>query len=307
MRRLFLLLLCASLLFVSCADPEDADSSGITITDSLGNEATVYSTERIVSLYGSFTESWLLAGGSVVGTTEDAVTERHLVLEDDVTIVGTVKEPNLELILSLAPDFVILSADIAKQASLGATLRKLEIPYGYFRTDTFADYDALMQTFCSLTGRTDLYDTNVTQVGERIQTILASVPQDVQPTVLLLRAFSIGVKAKTDDNFTGMLLKELHTDNIADSQLSLLEDLSLEEIILADPDFIFVTTMGDETSAYTYLAEQLESNPVWSELTAVKNNRYIFLPKDLFHYKPNARWDEAYEYLAKILYPEAFR
>lgn len=29
-----------------------------------------------------------------------------------------------------------------------------------------------------------------------------------------------------------------------------------------------------------------------------------YLPKELFQFKPNARWDEAYRYLAQLLYPE---
>ena len=41
-------------------------------------------------------------------------------------------------------------------------------------------------------------------------------------------------------------------------------------------------------------------------LTAVKQDRLILLPKELFHYKPNARWGESYAYLAKILYPQCF-
>ena len=55
-----------------------------------------------------------------------------------------------------------------------------------------------------------------------------------------------------------------------------------------------------------YLKENFENNPAFSSLKAVKNSNYILLPKDLFHYKPNNRWDESYEYLAKILYPEVF-
>ena len=41
--------------------------------------------------------------------------------------------------------------------------------------------------------------------------------------------------------------------------------------------------------------------------TAVKNGNLVVLPKELFHYKPNDRWDDSYEYLAKIIYPEIFR
>ena len=64
--------------------------------------------------------------------------------------------------------------------------------------------------------------------------------------------------------------------------------------------------MGDEQAAEDAMRLNMESDPAWSSLTAVKEGRYIFLPQDLFHYKPNERWDESYEYLAKIIYPEIF-
>ena len=48
------------------------------------------------------------------------------------------------------------------------------------------------------------------------------------------------------------------------------------------------------------------SAPAWNGLSAMRTERYYVLPKDLFHNKPNNRWDESYEYLAKILWPEVF-
>ena len=67
------------------------------------------------------------------------------------------------------------------------------------------------------------------------------------------------------------------------------------------PDYIFVSTMGSADAAKAYMLEAVESNPAWAELSAVKNGRYIFLPKELFHYKPLNRWDESYAYLADRL------
>ena len=64
--------------------------------------------------------------------------------------------------------------------------------------------------------------------------------------------------------------------------------------------------MGSEAAAMSYLKENIESHPAFTKLTAIRNNQYHFLPKELFHYKPNERWDESYEYFAKILYPDAF-
>jgi iron complex transport system substrate-binding protein len=54
------------------------------------------------------------------------------------------------------------------------------------------------------------------------------------------------------------------------------------------------------------LKKDVDSNSAWGSLKAVKNDRYIILPKELYLYKPNDRYGEAYEGLAKILYPDVF-
>lgn len=307
---------CAALFLVGCAaqpasshDPASAASAasengGLVFTDALGYEVTLTSWDRVVSLYGSFAETWTLAGGSLVGTTSDAIEERHLELGEDVSIIGSIKEPNLEEILAAAPDFVMLSADTAKQVDLHDALANAGVPHAYYRVDTFDEYLTMLRQFCDMTGREDLYRKNGAAVQEQIDAVLQAVQGQPAPTVLLIRAFSTGAKAKGDDNLAGVILRDLGADNLVTRYESLLEDVSLEEVIAADPDFIFVTTMGSEEKAMEYLAQNFEANPAWAGLSAVQDGRYILLPKELFHYKPNARWGESYAELAKILYPD---
>ena len=283
------------------AQPPDA----VVFTDALGYEVQLDSWERVVSLYGSFAETWMLAGGTLVGATSDAIEERELDL-DDAAIVGTVKSPNLEAIIAAEPDFVILAADIAGQADLHQALTDVGIPHAYYRTDTFDQYLAMLEQFCSLTGRDDLYQTNGLDVQAQIRQVLDAVKDQPQPTALLVRAYSSGAKAKGADNLAGVILEDLGADNLVSRYESLLEDLSLETIIAADPDFIFITTMGSgDEDAIAYMEQTFAQNPAWAGLSAVRNGRYLLLPRDLFHYKPNARWGESYAYLANILYPEA--
>ena len=307
------LLFCAVLsaaLLTACGAPAPAEpavpaSQAITFTDALGYEAVIESWERVVSLYGSFAETWMLAGGELAGTTSDALEERQLDLGEGTAVVGTVKSPNLEEIIAADPDFVILASDIAGQAELHQALADAAIPHAYFRTDTFDEYLSMLELFCSMTGRQDLYEKNGLAVQEQIDAVLDTVAGQPQPTALLIRAYSSGAKAKGDDNLAGVILRDLGADNLVTRHESLLEDLSLEEIIAADPDFILVTTMGaSDEAAMAFMADTFESNPAWAGLSAVKNGRYVLLPRDLFHYKPNARWGESYAYLAEILYPD---
>lgn len=293
--------------------PESAssqlESAGeVSITDSNGSQITLdTSAPRVVAAYGSFAEAWLLAGGELCGVTQDALEQRDLGLPEDIAVVGTVKEPNAEEIIALEPDLVLLASDITAQADIRDVLENAGLAYAFFQVDTFADYAFMMEQLCAVTGREDLYEENVTQAGQQIEEAQANAAlSSTRPNVLLIRAFSTGIKAKTDDELAGAILKDLGAHNIADDHPSMLEDLSLEEVIAADPDYIFVTTMGDEQKALDYLNGLIQQNPAWSELSAVKEDRYIVLPKDLFHYKPNNRWGESYQYLGEILYPELF-
>lgn len=288
--------------------PADAVSppppAAVAFTDALGHEVALERWERVVSLYGSFAETWLLAGGALTGTTEDAVSERGLELGESVAVVGTVKEPSLEEILALGPDFVILSADIAPQVKLHDALTAAEIPHAYYRVDAFGDYLAMLKQFCLLTGREDLYEENGAAVQRQIDDVLAAAAGRAGSTALLIRAYSTGAKAKGDDNLAGVILRDLGADNLVDRYESMLEDVSMEEVIAADPDFIFITTMGAEDKALAFMTDTFEDSPAWAGLTAVRNGRCVLLPKELFHYKPNKRWGESYAYLAEILYPE---
>ncbi len=294
-RKIALCLLCLCFVLSACGEAGSPASSD-------GEDGI-----RVVSLYGSYAEAWLLAGGELVGVTKDAVEDRDLGLPEDIAIVGSVKEPNAEAVIALEPDLVILNADSSGQVEIVDVLENAGITCEAFQVDTFEDYDAMMQRFTQLTGRDDLYDENVAKVAEQIEDAKTNAALSSNlPDVLLMRAFSTGIKAKTDDELAGVILKDLNAHNIADDHPSMLEDLSLEEIIQADPDYIFVTTMGDEQKALDYLDSLIQGNPAWQELSAVKEGRYVVLPKDLFHYKPNNRWGESYEYLGKILYPTLF-
>ena len=304
MRRIFCLLLTFLILTGCTASP--AGTAAITFTDDLGYSVCLESWDRVVSLYGSFGETWLLAGGTLIGTTRDALSERALPLGEDVALVGSVKEPNLEQILALDPDFVILSADTANQVKLHDALTQAGIPHAYYRVDTLQQYLTMLEQFCTMTGREDLYEEKGLAVQQQITDVLEAVRGETPSEVLLLRCYSTGVKAKGTDNLAGTMLQDLGAQNIADQTDSLLENLSLEAIVAADPAHIFLSTMGSEEAALAYFSEHWACNPAWEGLSAVQNGKVTVLPKALFHYKPNDHWGESYAYLAKILYPHCF-
>ena len=294
---------CLCLLFIALLLlPSIAGAEGAALVDDRGAAIPTAAPQRVVSLYGSYAEAWAQAGGTLVGATEDAVSERGMNL-GTAQIIGTTKEPNLERILALDPDLVILSMDIAAQLSAAEVLEAAGVPCAAFRVDTWQDYARMMDVFTALTGRRDLYEAIIPPMQAAIGETIASAQAQNAPTVLLLRAYSTGVKAKADDNLAGAMLEDLGCVNIAARQPSLLEELTLEAIVVEDPDCIFISVMGgDEEAALGVVEETLGQNPAWQGLTAVREGRVYVLPRDLFHYKPNARWAESYAFLYELLF-----
>ena len=303
MRKLLCLFLC--LVLCGCAAP--AQTGDYTFADSTGKTVRVRKDpETVAVLLSSLADVWVTAGGTVDITVGETV-ERGFADETAVLVdSGAGKTVNLELLVASKPDLVIYSPEIAGQAESAALLKELGIPVAGFRVDTFEEYLAMLKICTDLTGKPAIYEEKGVAVKDRIDAIVARTSDRRAQKILFVRAGSSAkyTKAKTAENhFVCVMLDKLGTENIADKAPILLEGLSMEEILRSDPDAIFFTTMGAEEDAVAYMQSLLDDS-VWSSLTAVKTGRVHHLSKDLFQYKPNARWDEAYEYLFTLLYGE---
>ncbi len=300
----------SSLLTACCSEQNEYDQSAVTFTDALGREVSVpKEPERVAALLGSFADVWMLAGGSVCATAEDAWDDFGLALPDAANIGGA-HSPNLELIFSVNPDFVIASASTSSNVEMKETLEAAGITVAYFDVDNFSDYLAMLDICTDITGRKDLYERNGLAIQSQIEDIKQAIEERALPeeqrTVLLLRAHSSSVKAKgSKGTILGEMLADLGCINIADSDTSLLETLSVESIIRQEPYRIFVVTMGDDTEkAIDNLNQMMNENPAWGTLDAVAEGRLHLMERKLFNIKPNADWAESYEKLSEILLTE---
>jgi len=312
MKRIFALVCALSLaLLTACGAPEPtetapAQEAAVTFTDALGRSVSVTKAEKAAALIGSFADVWCLAGGkdTLAAAAHDTWTSFDLGLSPEVADLGAIKEPNLELLLEVGPDLVLASSKTAADVDLLPTLEKAGITVAYFDISSFQDYLDMLKICCEITGRPENYERYGVQVQAQIDAAVerAAGPG---PTVLYVRATGSSCKVKgSKGNVLGDMLAALGCVNIADSDTSLLEDLSMEAIMEADPDYIFIVLQGsDPTDAQTTLERTLLSDPAWEGLTAVKEGRSYVMDNALYNLKPNARWGEAYEKLADILFP----
>lgn len=302
----WIILLLAAVLLSGCtgAAAPEGEPAFFGFTDDLERVVEIQQPKRVACLLGSFAQVWQLAGGEVAATADDAWDDLQLELSEECVNLGNTKELSLELLLSAQPDFVLASANTRQNVEWMETLEAAGIPVAYFDVADFEGYLRLLDLCTDLTGRKDLFE----QYGMEVQRQINAVREKAEsrgtaPKVLCMRASASMVTVKnSEDNVLGEMLKSLGCINIADSDSSLLENLSLEKILEEDPDFIFVVQRGDDTAGMkAYVEAMMQENPAWQQLTAVREGRLYFMDKNLYNLKPNHRWGEAYEKLEVIL------
>ena len=284
-KRILLLLVVISLLtgLCACAQKTPADEP--------------QSPKRVVAANRSMADLWLLAGGKLVGATEDAMELEGV--DGETKVIGTTEKLNLEAIVALEPDLVLLSATIPAHKTAKKALEEMQIPCKALEIDSFDDYDAAMQALTAMTGREDLYKTNVQDVRARIDDVLGQADR-TEASYLAIRISPSKTVALKNDYFSCDIISSFGLQNVAQNDTTL-KELNLEAVVQWNPDYIFVVTQGDEEKAQQLYQNAYLDQAAWNGLGAVQSGRVYLLPKDLFQFKPNARWDEAYAYIDRIL------
>ncbi len=276
-------------------------STFFSFTDSLGNEITLSKKpEKVAVLFSSLCNVWKNAGGETFITVGESV-ERGFCDENTALVdSGAGKNINTELLMSLEPDFVIYSSDVPAQKKAGELLSKSGIPSAAIRLDSISDYLSALKIFSNITGKTGNYSL----YGEKIKTEIDLIKEKAQkdgtsPKILFVRSGSnqSSCKAKkADDNFTAKMLEELGCVNIADNAPVLVDGLSTEIVLKESPDYILISLMGNEKLSRAFMESILKSDAYKS-----LDSKIIFLPKELFQYKPCEKWAEAYSFLWNAL------
>lgn len=280
----------------------------ITIKDLRGKEITLKKQpKKVVCAYNSYLDLWYKSGGTVVGKVEESK-DKPVPEAKDAVNVGTASTPSIEMILDLDADLVILSPSFKAHREIADQLEAQGVEVLMVDAVSFDEYLFVSYLFTQLNGRPDLYEKIGTEVENNIEAVIEKVPTDKKYTAAIMFASPKAITLRTSKTTVGEMVHDLGVENIADKateeeQIS----FSMEELIKEDPDFIFVQTMGtDMEKVKEVLKKDAESNEAWKTLKAVKEGRYIILPKDLYLYKANDRYAEAYLKLAQRIYPEVY-
>ncbi len=263
--------------------------------------------DGVACLNSSIADLWHLAGGVVDITVGEAVERGFASPEAILVDNASGRNINRELLIASEPDLIIGSEDTSSHLQLKDFMDKHGKKMILVRQDDFDDFLSYFQLFCSITGRDDLWQEHGEAQKQEINDIIvAAKAHEEKPSVLFIRAGSAfsAVRAKgTGSHFASSIISDLGAINAYDAMDGKVETLSLEALLTSDIDKILIVPQGNEEVSMDYINE-LFSQPGWRDIKAVREGEVYFLPKELFHFKPNGRWSEAYRMMESIIYEE---
>lgn len=290
---------------------EDLGDS-LRFEDALGNMVTIKKNPaRVISAYNSYVDLWYKLGGSLVGKIKESA-DKPIPAAKDVEVIGDNSALSEETIVALEPDLILLSTH-SVQMKARENLEQAGIPVLTLEAKDLADYVRLVRILSAIMDNEAGYQEYGLAVEQEVADIIAQVPTDRAPRVMLMVNTSTELKTQPSQNMTGFMLTDLGAVNVADKFASAdsaeqEKVLSLEQILVEDPEIIFVRELGSKIDQVREVRQkELASSDVWSSLQAIQNDQMYILEKDLYTFMPNERYAEAYRNLAKILYPDIFK
>ncbi len=272
-----------------------------TFTDDSGRVITIEKTpQRLVSHVPGITEILfaLGLGDKVVGVSSycDYPPEAQLKAK-----VGDFWNPTIENIVALDPDLVFT---MGSNKPLMAEFDSLGITYVVLQPQ---DIDGVLKDI-ELVGK--ITDTEKTaekltnDMQEHISRVTDRVSGANRPKVFyIIEATDLNSPwTAGPGSFIDSLIRMAGGENIGAKARDPWSQFSIEEIVNSDPDIIILPTKHG--TAFT-APEVLKENPIWQQITAVKQGRIFTIDDDLVsRYGP--RIVLGLEEMARMIHPELF-
>lgn len=231
--------------------------------------------QRVVALGDSALDAALSLGIQPVGTLAsrggDDVPGYLKTTAGKITLVGSVREPNLEAILRLQPDLVLASSDLSRDLYAKLSLMApTVVPAG----NSFQDWRETYMTYAQALGKQEEGQQRLGEIDKRSAELRQRLPQG--QAVSVVRWNPQGPVIMSSQLFVGQLLSDLglRANELAAAQAQKPHSdvLSLENLSRINADWIFLATLNPDGRK---ALEDARKQPAFTRLPAVADGHVV--------------------------------
>lgn len=300
--KISILALALTLLLSACQTVTKPADVNVAYTDGLGRSVELpVEVKSIVSLAPSNTELLYAVGAGDQVVARDEFSNFPEAAASLPSIGGSMSKYNVEQIVALKPDLV-LAAEI-NTPELVKSLEDAGLKVYYLKNPTNLDglYTNL-ETIGTLTGKSADAEKLIASLKERVEAVKAKAAAVTEkPRVFYELDATDPAKPWTPGpgSFVNELISLAGAENVASSLDMAWAQMSLEAILVADPQIIL---LGD--AAYGVTPESLATRAGWKKISAVANGQ-IFPFNDDTVSRPTPRLVDGLEAMFKLFHPDA--
>lgn len=232
---------------------------------------------------------------NVIGrpTIQEEVSEEVKSIQD----IGNPHEPSFEQIVALNPEVLIVPTSFQRFAQ-SITATGIEVIY--------EDIDSIegIQDTITRYGEVFAKEEKAEVLNKEIDEAKEKSIETNQNALIVYGAPGTYLAA-LDSSLYGDILKTAGGNNIASNLPELdkyptFANLSAEKIVESNPQVILLITHSNPEVVKAGFEKQMNENPAWKNLDAVKNNNIIIAPSNLFD-NPGTQVVEALDYMRDVL------
>lgn len=202
---------------------------------------------------------------------------------ESITKIGSPMAPDLEVISSLQTELIIGSK--ALKESLDKALEGINLPAAYLSTESYEDLKLSYKVLGTYFGKEKEMNAKLQSIVKKEEELKKAAEGKELPSVMLVIGTSDSFMVMNHKSYLGSLVEKLGAENIAKTVLkaeSTYSAIDLEQVVVADPDIIFVLASGDHGANKDKFNQEIAKNSAWTQLSAYKNDNIHMLDYSTF-------------------------
>lgn len=224
-------------------------------------------------------------------------------------MAGQSRTLNREVLLQIHPDFILFWAwkDDAANRQFLDSIEPLHIPVVSVQLDSINDYPDALQFLADILDRGErgkVLHEYASETLKQAKMIVSAIPEDRKPTVYYAEGTD-GMSTEKADSLHAELIPlaggiNVHKGEALDRYG--MEKVSMEQILLYDPEFIVVKEKAFFDTVY--------SDPRWKNIRAVREHQVYLIPSVPFNWfdrPPSFMRLLGIKWLLHILHPDIYR
>lgn len=221
----------------------------------------------------------------------------------DVTTVGTAMSPDMEIVSSLNPDWILSPSSL--QTDLEPKYESLDADWAFLNLRSVQGMYRSIQELGEIFDREEQAQTMVEEFQDFYEEYKSQNEGKAHPKVMILMGLPGSYIIATENSYVGSLVELAGGENVYAGTDQEFLTVNTEDMEKKNPDVILRAAHALPDQVVEMFKEDFETNDIWKHFSAVQNGRVYDLTYEYFGMSANFYYPEALKELQPMLYPDS--